>query len=247
MAILIETMRREGFELCVGRPEVICKKKDGRLMEPIEHLYVDCEESFLGVITEKLSIRKGRVVSLVNKGKGRIRIEFTIPSRGLIGYRDEFLTDTKGTGIMNSYLLGYEEFRGDFPTRFTGSLVADRAGNCVAYGLFNLEPRGRLFVVPGNPVYEGMVVGEHNRDNDIDVNPTKEKKLTNLRAANKDENVILTPVLPLTLEQALNFIREDEMIEVTPQSIRLRKTELLAARRYVLEGKRKAAKPGKGE
>ena len=240
MAILIETMRREGFELSVGRPEVILKKdENGKTLEPIEHLYVDCDEYFMGVVTDKLNQRKGRMLNCINNGTGRVRLEFTVPSRGLIGYRDEFLTDTKGTGIMNSYLDGYEEWRGDFPTRFTGSIVADRAGSAVAYALFNLEPRGTLFVEPGDPVYEGMIVGEHNRDNDIDVNATKEKKLTNLRAAGKDENVILTPVKKMTLEHALHFVREDELVEVTPQSIRLRKTELSAQKRYQMAGAKK--------
>ncbi len=248
MAILIEQMRREGFELCVGRPEVIFKAgENGKKLEPIEHLVVDCDETFLGVVTEKLSIRKGRLLGVHNNGSGRVRIEFSIPSRGLIGYRDEFLTDTKGTGLLNAYLEGYEEYRGDFPTRFTGSLVADRSGKAVAYALYNLEPRGILFVEPGDPVYEGMIVGEHNRENDIDVNPTKEKKLTNMRASGKDENVILTPVRPMTLERAIHFVREDEMVEVTPHSIRLRKTILEALKRYQAAGKKKTASPGKGE
>ncbi|SMC24978.1 GTP-binding protein [Desulfacinum hydrothermale DSM 13146] len=231
MAILIETMRREGFELCVGRPQVIYQERNGRRLEPMEHLFVDCEESFIGVVTEKLSLRRGTLTNLVNKGSGRVRIEFMIPSRGLIGYRDEFLTDTKGTGILNSYFAGYDEYRGDFPTRFTGSLVSDRQGRAVAYALYNLEPRGRLFVVPNDPVYEGMIVGEHNRESDLNVNPCKEKKLSNMRAAGKDDNVLLTPVTSLTLERALHFIREDEMVEVTPQSIRLRKTVLAASKR----------------
>jgi len=240
MAILIETMRREGFELSVGRPEVIFKfDEKGKRLEPIEHLFIDCDESFTGVVTEKLSLRKGRMTNLVNHGSGRVRLEFSIPSRGLIGYRDEFLTDTKGTGIMNSYLSGYEEYRGDFPSRFSGSIVADRQGVGVAYGIFNLEPRGELFVVPGDPIYEGMIVGEHNRDNDINVNPAKEKKLTNMRASGKDENVILTPVKPMTLERALHFVREDEMVEVTPKSIRLRKMELSAQKRHTMLGAKK--------
>lgn len=233
MAILIETMRREDFELGVGKPEVIFKHEGGKRLEPMEHLFVDCEEVFLGVVTEKLSLRKGRMTNLVNRGTGRVRLEFSIPSRGLIGYRDEFLTDTKGTGIMNSYFLGYDEYRGDFPARFTGSIVSDRDGTAVAYALFNLEPRGRLFVTPGEAVYEGMIVGEHNRENDLNVNPCKEKKLTNLRASGKDEAIILTPVAPLTLEWALHFIRKDELLEVTPLSIRLRKAVLSATRRHV--------------
>ena len=243
MAILIETMRREGFELSVGRPEVILKRDEsGKKLEPIERLYVDCDEVFMGVVTDKLAQRKGRMLNCVNNGTGRVRLEFSVPSRGLIGYRDEFLTDTKGTGIMNSYLEGYEEWRGDFPTRYTGSIVADRAGSAVAYALFNLEPRGVLFVEPGDPVYEGMIVGEHNRDNDIDVNATKEKKLTNLRAAGKDENVILTPVKKMTLEHALHFVREDEQVEVTPKSIRLRKSELSALKRYQTAGRKAMGK-----
>jgi len=243
MAILVETMRREGFELSVGRPEVICKMEDGVRKEPIENLFIDCDEAFVGVVTEKLSIRKGRMLNLVNHGSGRVRVEFSIPSRGIIGYRDEFLTDTKGTGIMNSSFAGYDEFRGDFPSRFTGSIVCDRQGVAVPYALFNLEPRGRLFVVPGEPVYEGMIIGEHNRDNDINVNPCKEKKLTNMRAAGKDENVILSPVLPMTLERALHFVREDEMVEVTPISIRLRKAVLSAKDRHTLDGAKKKDKP----
>ncbi|MGB8719159.1 MAG: translational GTPase TypA, partial [Desulfobacterales bacterium] len=236
MAILIETMRREGFELAAGRPEVIYKFKDGRKMEPIEHLLVDCDDRFLGVVTEKLAIRKGQMTNLVNHGTGRVRIEFSVPSRSLIGYRDEFLTDTRGTGILNSYFSGYELFRGEFPTRFTGSIVSDRKGKAVAYALFNLEPRGQIFIVPGCPVYEGMIVGEHNRDSDINVNPCKEKKLSNMRAAGKDDNVILSPVKSMTLERAIHFIRRDELVEVTPHSIRLRKAVLTAQQRYQQRG-----------
>lgn len=242
MAIIVETMRREGFEVCVGRPEVIYKTEKGKRLEPIERLYIDCDEDYIGIVTEKLSTRKGKMVNLVNHGKGRVRIEFSIPSRSLIGYRDEFLTDTKGTGIMNSYLAGYEEYRGDFPTRSTGSLVADRQGNAVAYALFNLEPRGRLFVTPGTPVYEGMVIGEHNKEGDLDVNPTKEKKLTNIRASGRDENIILAPVKPMTLETAINYISEDEMVEVTPENIRLRKSEFSAIIRHQKRGAQKKQK-----
>ncbi|MBW1901885.1 MAG: translational GTPase TypA, partial [Deltaproteobacteria bacterium] len=234
MAILIETMRREGYEFCVGRPEVIYKYIDGKKTEPIEHLYVDCDENFQGIVTEKLSVRKGKVTNLVNNGKGRVRIEFSVPSKALIGYRDEFLTDTKGTGIMNSYFSGYEEFRGDFPSRFTGSIVSDRQGRAVAYALHNLEPRGSLSIVPGVPVYEGMIIGEHNRENDINVNPTKEKKLSNVRAAGKDDAVVLSPIKPLTLEYAINFIKDDELVEVTPKSIRMRKSVLSAQDRHRL-------------
>ncbi|MFO7731294.1 MAG: translational GTPase TypA [Spirochaetia bacterium] len=235
MVILIETMRREGYEFCVGRPEVIMKKKDGKTVEPIEHLFIDCEDAYMGVVTEKLSRRKGRMITMSNHQTGRVRIEFSIPSRSLIGYRDEFLTDTKGTGIMNSFLSGYEEHRGEFAQRHTGSLVADRQGQAIAYALFNLEPRGNLFVVPGDPVYEGMIVGEHNRENDLNVNPTKTKKLSNMRASGKDDTVTLTPILPMTIERAVQFIREDELIEITPTAIRLRKAELNSSARKILD------------
>ena len=234
LAILIETMRREGYEFCVGRPKVIYRYENGEKREPMERLLVDCEERFLGVVTEKLSLRKAKMTNMVNNGKGRVRIEFSVPARTLIGYRDEFLTDTRGTGIMNSLFDGYGKFRGDCPSRFTGSLVADRTGNAVAYALFNLEPRGRLFVVPGDPVYEGMIIGEHNRGQDINVNPCKEKKLTNMRASGKDDNVILSPIKSLTLEQTISFIREDELVEVTPRSVRMRKAVLSAQKRHNL-------------
>ena len=232
MAVLIETMRREGFELAVGRPEVIYKEENGERLEPIEHLYVDCEEGFLGIVSEKLSQRKGRMINLVNHGSGRIQVQFNIPSRGLIGYRNEFMTDTRGTGIMNSYLSGYEPYRGDFPIRFTGSIVSDRQGKSIPYALFNLEPRGVLFITAGESVYEGMIIGEHNRDTDLNVNPCKEKKLTNHRASGKDENTVLTPIIPMTLERAIEFIREGEIVEVTPENIRLRKVLLSATVRH---------------
>lgn len=226
MAILIETMRREGFELAVGRPQIIFKHKNEKVLEPIEHLFVDCDEQFLGVVTEKVSMRKGKMLNLINNGSGRIRLEFSVPSRGLIGYRSEFLTDTKGTGIMNSSLIGYEEYRGDFPSRTSGSMVSDRQGEAVAYAIFHLEPRGSFFVKPNEKVYRGMIVGEHNRENDLYVNACKTKKLSNMRAAGKDENILLSPVMPLTLERAIEFIKEDELVEVTPKSIRLRKESL---------------------
>jgi GTP-binding protein len=229
MAIVIETMRREGFELAVARPKVITKMENGIEVEPVEHLIIDCDEAFIGVVTQKLALRKGRMTNLVtHPGSTRARMEFSIPSRGLIGYRGEFLTDTRGTGIMNSYLQGYEPLRGDIVSRQLGSLVSDRAGNAVPYGLFNLEPRGRLFIRPQDAVYEGMVVGEHNRDNDLNVNVCREKKLTNIRAAGRDENVTLTPVVPMNLEQALEFIRDDELVEITPLNIRMRKMILPA-------------------
>jgi GTP-binding protein len=246
LAILIETMRREGYELCVGRPEVILRREKGVTLEPVERLLVDCEDRFSGVVTEKLSLRKGRLLGMVNKGSGRVRMEFSVPARTLIGYRDEFLTDTRGTGLLHALFDGYEPFRGDCSSRFTGSIVSDRSGTAVAYALFNLEPRGRLFIQPGDAVYEGMIVGEHNRGQDIDVNPCKEKKLTNLRAAGKDDNVLLSPVRPLSLEQAIIFIREDELVEITPLSVRMRKAVLPARRRHALRGAaRKAAAGGR--
>ncbi len=239
MVILIETMRREGFELTVGRPHVIFKTDDsGKTLEPVEHLFVDCEEVYTGIVTEKLSQRKGRMTNFVSHHNGRARLEFSVPSRALIGYRDEFLTDTRGTGIMSSYISGYEPYRGDFPERHTGSLVADRAGECVPYAIFNLEPRGHMFVVPGDIVYEGMIVGEHSRDNDLNVNPIKTKKLSNMRASGKDEAVVLTPIMPLTIERAIQYIKEDEMVEITPKSIRLRK-KILSAQNRKVENKRK--------
>ncbi len=235
LVILIETLRREGFELSVGRPQVIFKYTDSKRLEPIERLFIDCNEEFVGAVTNKLSQRKGKMVNMINKGSGRVRLEFLIPARTLIGYRDEFLTDTKGTGIMNYYFEEYKEYQGDFRSRFTGSLVSDREGVAVAYALFNLEPRGRLFVKPGDRVYEGMIVGEHNKEKDLNVNPTKEKKLSNMRAAGRDDNIILSPVTPMSLEKAISFIKDDEMVEITPKSIRLRKSVLPAQKRRALE------------
>jgi len=226
LVILIEMLRREGFEICVGRPEVIFKYVDGEKLEPIEHLVVDCAEDFAGVVTDKLSARKGRMLSYTCHDGGRVHLEFSVPSRALIGYRDAFLTDTKGTGMMNSYLSGHEQYRGDIVNRFTGSLVSDRSGAAVTYGLYHLEPRGHLFIVPGEQVYEGMIVGEHNLDSELDVNPCKEKKLSNMRSVLKDEALTLTPIQPMTLERAIQFLADDEMVEVTPNFLRLRKTIL---------------------
>ncbi len=233
MAILIETMRREGFELCVGRPQVIYKYQDGRRLEPVEDLLIDCEAAYSGIVTEKLLQKKGSLVGMERQDDDRIRLVFSVPSRALIGFRDEFLTDTRGTGIINTAFSGYEPYRGDFPGRFTGSLVSDRSGKAVAFALFNLEARGILFVRPGDVVYEGLIVGEYNRDTDLNVNPCKTKQLTNMRASGKDEAVTLTPVPTMTLEKAIRFISDDEMIEVTPKSIRLRKTILSAHGRKV--------------
>ncbi|HKL84878.1 MAG TPA: translational GTPase TypA [Treponemataceae bacterium] len=226
MVILIEMLRREDFEICVSRPEVIFKFENGVKMEPVEQLFVDCNEAFAGVVTEKLSARKGRMLSYTCHEGGRVHLQFSVPSRALIGYRDIFLTDTKGTGIMNSLLSGYEEYRGDYKERFTGSIISDRAGKAVTYGLFHLEPRGRLYIVPGDEVYEGMIVGEHNLETDLEVNPCKEKKLSNMRSVLKDEALTLTPIQPMTLERAILMLQEDEMVEVTPRYIRLRKTIL---------------------
>ncbi len=232
MAIIIEMMRREGFEFCVGRPHVIFKKdKRGKRTEPIEKLVIDIEEGFSGVVTDTLLQRKGIMTNFVSDNTSRVRLEFSIPSRSLIGYRDKFLTDTRGTGLMNSYVSGYEAYRGDFPTRKTGALVADRQGVSVAYGLFGLEARGTLFIGPGTPVYEGMIVGEHNREKDLDVNPTRSKQLSNMRAAGKDNNIVLTPATFITPESAMNIIKDDELVEITPKTVRLRKKILLRAQR----------------
>ncbi len=230
MVILLETMRREGFEIAVGRPEIIYKQENGQTLEPIEHLFIDCEEQFVGVVTEKLGKRKGRMENMRNHGSGRVRLEFSIPSRGLIGYRSDFLTDTKGSGLMNSYVSGYEPHRGDFPTRYTGSLVSDRVGSSIPYALFHLEPRGRLLIGSGVDVYNGMVIGEYNKEGDLFVNPCKTKKLTNVRASGKDDAVTLTPITPLNLEQAIEFIKDDELVEITPENIRLRKKKLPVAK-----------------
>src|SRR5689334_3607315 len=226
LAILIEMMRREGFELMVGKPEILTRTIRGKLSEPLELLVIDCPETFVGVVIEKLGARKGKMTKMVNHGSGRVRLEFHIPSRGLIGLRSEMMTDTKGTAIMNSLFNGYIEWQGDIPTRPTGSLIADRPGKTTGYALFNLQERGDMFVGSGLEVYEGMIVGENARDADLDVNIVKEKKLTNMRASSADEAIRLVPPRLLNLEQALEFIRDDELVEVTPKSIRLRKKVL---------------------
>jgi GTP-binding protein len=231
LAILIEMMRREGYELMVGKPQILTRTLNGKVHEPIELLVIDCPESFLGVVIEKLGSRKGKMTKMVNHGSGRVRLEFHVPSRGLIGLRSEILTDTRGTAIMNSLFHGYIEWQGDIPTRPTGSLVADRAGKATGHAIFNLQERGEIFVMPGTEVYEGMIIGENARDNDLDVNIVKEKKLTNMRASTADEAIRLVPPRILNLEQAIEFIRDDEFVEVTPQSIRLRKKVLKANQR----------------
>jgi GTP-binding protein len=232
LAILIEIMRREGYELSVGKPEVITRRIDGQVHEPMEQLVIDCPEEYIGVVTQKLGARRGRMMKMINHGSGRVRMEFRMPSRGLIGFRTEFLTDTRGTGIMNSLFDGWDTWQGDIAHRANGALVSDRAGRTTAYAIENLQPRGVLFVPPGEEVYEGMVVGEHNRTNDLDVNITKEKKLTNMRASTADEGIKLTPPRIMNLEQCLEWIREDELLEVTPKSLRLRKRAMGGRRRF---------------
>ena len=228
LAIIIEMMRREGFELMVGRPEIITRVIDGKTMEPEEMLTIDIPEEHIGVVIEKLGSRKAKMAKMVNHGSGRARLEFLIPSRGLIGLRSQMLTETRGTAIMNSLFHGFIEWQGDIPTRPTGSLVADRAGTATGYAMFSLQERGELFIEPTTEVYEGMIVGENSRDQDLNVNIVKEKKLTNMRASSADEAIRLVPPRILNLENAIEFIRDDEFVEVTPKSIRLRKKILKA-------------------
>jgi GTP-binding protein len=232
LAILIEMMRREGFELEVSKPEIITKEEGGQTLEPMEHLVVDIPEEFIGAVTQKLGPRKGAMTKMVNHGTGRVRLEYRIPSRGLIGYRSEFLTDTRGTGLLNHLFDGYAEWQGDIPHRANGALVSDRSGRTTSYAIDHLQPRGEMFVGPGEMVYEGQIVGEHNRDSDLDVNITKEKKLTNMRASTSDEGVRLTPPHLMNLEQSLEWIRDDELLEITPKSLRLRKKSLSGRRRF---------------
>ncbi len=232
LAILIEMMRREGFELEVGKPEIITRQEDGQTLEPMEHLVVDIPEEFIGAVTQKLGPRKAQMVKMVNHGTGRVRLEYRIPSRGLIGYRSEFLTDTRGNGLLNHLFDGYAEWQGDIPHRANGAMVADRPGRTTSYAIDHLQPRGILFLGPGEAVYEGQIVGEHARENDLDVNITKEKKLTNVRSSTADEAVRLTPPRIMNLEQALEWIREDELLEITPKSIRLRKKAMGGRRRF---------------
>ena len=240
MAILIETMRREDFELCVGRPEVIFKRdENGQLLEPIEQLYVDCDENFMGVVTDKIAQRKGRMVNCVNNGTGRVRLEFSVPSRGLIGYRDEFLTDTKGEGIMASVFEKYAPVKGEIQRRSTGSLVAFETGEAVTYGLFNAQERGILFIGAGVPVYAGMIVGETPKAEDISVNVCKKKQLTNMRASGSDDALRLTTPRTLSLEQCLEFLADDELLECTPENLRLRKRVLDHGERMKLASRKK--------
>ena len=231
LAILVEQMRREGFELTVGKPQVVTRRLDGVLHEPVERVSIDVPEEYLGVVTQLFALRKGRTEALVNHGSGWVRMDVIVPARGLIGFRTEFLTETRGTGILHHVFEGFEPWVGDLRTRPTGALVADRRGRATAFAVLNLQERGSLFVAPGENVYEGMIVGENARAEDLDVNATKEKKLTNMRSSTADELVRVIPPRPLSLDQALEYIREDECVEVTPGNVRLRKVELSAQRR----------------
>ncbi len=231
LAILIEMMRREGYELSVSMPETITKEIAGKMHEPMEMLVIDVPEEYVGVVTQQAGMRRGRMQKMQNNGHGRVRVEFRIPSRGLIGFRSQFLTDTRGTGLLNHLFDGYEPWQGPISKRTTGALVADRPGKTTTYALFHLQPRGTLFVQENIPVYEGMIIGENSRDNDLDVNVIKEKKLTNMRASGADEALQLIPQRQMSLEQAIEFIKEDELVEITPQSIRLRKKVLQANKR----------------
>ena len=231
LAILIEMMRREGYELQVGKPEILTKQINGKLHEPQELLVIDVPEQFVGVVIEKMGSRKGKMSKMVNHGSGRARLEFLIPSRGLIGLRSEMLTDTRGTAIMNSLFQGYIEWQGEIPSRPTGALIADRPGVATAYAIFGLQERGEIFITPGVDIYEGMIIGENARDADLNVNIVREKKLTNMRASTADDAIRLVPPRLLNLEQAIEFIADDEFVEVTPKSIRLRKKILKANQR----------------
>jgi len=231
LSITIEMMRREGYELMVGKPEIVTKRIDGKLMEPVEHLTVDVPEGFVGVVMEQLGSRKAEVANMHNHGYGRVRIEFRVPSRGLIGLRSQLLTDTRGTIVMNSLFDGYTEWQGEIPHRLTGALIADRNGVSTAYALWGLQERGELFIGPGVELYEGMIIGENAKDDDLDVNAVREKKLTNMRASTADEAIRLVPFRNLNLEQAIEFIADDEFVEITPKSLRLRKKVLQSNKR----------------
>ena len=238
LAVLVELMRREGFEITVGKPQVVTRMVNGKLHEPMERLTIDAPEDYLGVLTQLMALRKGRMEQMVNHGTGWIRLEYIVPARGLIGFRTEFLTETRGTGLLHHVFEKYEPWHGELRTRPTGSLVADRRGVVTAFALANLQERGTMFVGPGTEVYEGMIVGENSRSDDMDVNPTKEKKLTNMRQSSSDELVPLIPHRLLSLEQALEFCREDECVEVTPATVRLRKVTLVATERAKSRNKR---------
>jgi GTP-binding protein len=241
LAVLVEMMRREGFELTVGKPQVVTKMIDGKLHEPMERLTIDAPEDYLGVITQLMALRKGRMEQMVNHGTGWIRMDFKVPSRGLIGFRTEFLTETRGTGLLHHVFDGYEAWNGELRTRNTGSLVSDRAGTATSYAIFGLQERGTIFCQVGADVYEGMVIGENSRPEDMDVNVVREKKLTNMRASGSDENEKLIPPKILNLEQALEYCREDECVEVTPTSVRIRKVIFDQNERSRLTSKAKKA------
>jgi GTP-binding protein len=245
LAVLVEIMRREGFELTVGKPEVLTKKIDGKLCEPVERVAIDVPEEYVGVVTQLFALRKGRLQQMVNHGTGWARMEYLVPARGLIGFRTEFLTETRGAGMLHHIFEAWEPWHGDLRTRPTGSLVADRRGNATGFAISSLQERGSLFIAPGDELYEGMIVGESSRDNDLDVNAAKPKKLTNMRASSSEILVRLIPPRPLSLEQALEFIRSDECIEVTPKSLRMRKVELSASKRQTMtsRAKRESAAP----
>jgi GTP-binding protein len=231
LAILIETMRREGYEVMVGKPEIVVRTENGRRLEPLEHLIIDCPETFIGIVMESLGSRRGELKKMVNHHSGRVRMEFSIPSRGLIGLRSQLLTDTRGTALIHSLLEGWTDYAGDMAMRLTGALVADRAGVSVAYAIWGIQERGEMFVGPGVEVYEGMILGENAREDDMNVNVTKEKKQTNMRSSSADEAIRLIPPREMTLEKAIEFIADDEFVEVTPKSIRLRKKVLDSKRR----------------
>jgi GTP-binding protein len=241
LAVLVELMRREGFELTVGKPEVLTREIDGKRHEPVERVAIDVPEDYIGVVTQLLALRKGRMQQMVNHGTGWARMEYLVPARGLIGFRTEFLTETRGTGILHHVFEGWEPWHGELRTRPTGALVSDRRGPATAFAILNLQERGSLFIEPGLELYEGMIVGENARAEDLDVNATKEKKLTNMRAASSEETVRLIPPRPLSLEQSLEMIRDDECVEVTPKSIRLRKVELSAQKRQTATSRAKRA------
>jgi GTP-binding protein len=241
LAVIIETMRREGYELTASNPEPVTKEVDGVLHEPMELMVCDVPQASVGVVTERMGPRRGRMVEMQQLGSDRVRLNFRVPARGLVGFRNEFLTVTRGEGIMSSQFDGYEPWQGKIPKRVSGAIVADREGETVAYSLFDLQERGALFYGPGEPVYEGMIVGEHSHPGDLDVNVTRGRKLTNIRAATRDDNIILTPPRQMTLEKALEWIAEDELVEVTPKNVRLRKKVLSAGDRYRLERERKRA------
>lgn len=241
IAVLAEQMRREGYEFLLGKPEVVYHIEDGKKLEPMENVVIDIEESYVGAVTEKLGSRKAIMTNMDNKGSGRVRLEFKMPARGLIGYRSEFLTDTRGTGLLNTYSSGYELYKGDIPSRISGALIADRQGKATGYALFNLEDRGRFFIEPGTEIYSGMIVGENSKSNNLDCNLTREKKLTNVRASGSDENIKLAPVQPMTIERALEWINDQEWIEITPNNVRLRSKYLDINERKRLEKKTKSS------